>query len=108
MSTPGVGIASEKPRRGAAKRTALHTVTLKQSYAHCKALKADQIFGFLSPSQSGTMRVGTLARIRSSRFKDDDAKDGSCHLTVADTRMPTLPLSLTDLVEPGCTRLTLT
>ena len=54
------------------------------------------------------MRVGTLARIRSSRFKDDDAKDGSCHMTVADTRMPTLPLSLTDLVEPGCTRRTLT
>ena len=29
------------------------------------------------------MRVGTLARIRSSRFTDDDAKDGSCHMTVS-------------------------
>ena len=48
----------------------------------CKALKADQVFGFVSPSQGGSMRVGTLARIRSSRFTDDDAKDGSCHMTV--------------------------
>ena len=51
---------------------------------HRKALKADQIFGVLSPSQSGNLRVGTLARIRSSRFKDDDAKDGSCHMTVSE------------------------
>ena len=48
----------------------------------CKALKADQVFGFVAPSQGGAMRVGTLARIRSSRFTDDDAKDGSCHMTV--------------------------
>jgi|TARA_B110001469_G_scaffold83878_1_gene79363 hypothetical protein len=61
---------------------------------HCKALKADQIFGFLSPSQSGNMRVGTLARIRSSRFKDDDAKDGSCHMTVASTLTLTLIFAL--------------
>ena len=38
MSTPGVGSASEQPGRGAAKRTALSTVTLEESYAHCRAL----------------------------------------------------------------------
>ena len=35
---PGVGSASEQPGRGAAKRTALSTVSLQQSYEHCRQL----------------------------------------------------------------------
>ena len=73
----------------------------------CKALKADQVFGFVAPSQGGGMRVGTLARIRSSRFTDDDAKDGSCHMTVPSPEgQPTPTPSPASPAEPGFTGLT--
>ena len=51
-----------------------------------KALKADRIFGFVSASPKDDHGVGTLAKIRSSRFHDDDAKDGTCHMTIVGTR----------------------
>ena len=52
----------------------LHLFEPRYKLACRKALKADQIFGFVSPTRG--VGVGTLARIRSSRFKDDDARDG--------------------------------
>ena len=45
-----------------------------------KALKAERLFGFTT----GT--VGTLARIKEWRFSDDDATDGTCHVTVVGLR----------------------
>ena len=45
-----------------------------------KALKADRYFGFVVGG------VGTLAKVTRHRFTDDDAADGSCHLTVAGSR----------------------
>lgn len=47
-----------------------------------KALKADRVFGFVS----GTEGFGTLAKIKSWSFTDDDAKDGSCRMTVLGLR----------------------
>lgn len=47
-----------------------------------KALKADHVFGFVS----GAEGVGTLAKIKSWSFTDDDAKDGSCRMTVLGLR----------------------
>ena len=47
-----------------------------------KALKADRYFGFVS----GTSGVGTLAKIKSWRFADDDPKDGNCLMTIAGVR----------------------
>lgn len=45
-----------------------------------KALKADGLFGFVSGD------VGTLAKIKASRFSDDDAVDGSCRMSVLGLR----------------------
>ena len=45
-----------------------------------KALKAEHVFGFVSGD------VGTLAKIKSWSFTDDDAKDGSCRMTVLGLR----------------------
>lgn len=61
-----------------------------------KALKADRIFGLVSADG-----VGTLAKIKWWRFQDDDAKDGSCHMTVAGTRRFRLGRQWEDPCE-GC------
>lgn len=45
-----------------------------------KALKAERLFGFVTGS------IGSLARIKHWRFTDDDATDGSCHVTVVGLR----------------------
>ena len=45
-----------------------------------KVLKTDRYFGFVVGN------VGTLAKISNHRFSDDDAVDGTCHLTVAGSR----------------------
>lgn len=47
-----------------------------------KALKADQLFGFVS-AEGG---VGTLAKIESWRFSNDDPRDGNCELRVRGLR----------------------
>jgi hypothetical protein len=45
-----------------------------------KALKSERLFGFVTGAH------GTLARITTWRFTDDDAADGSCHITVTGLR----------------------
>ena len=51
-----------------------------------KSLKAERLFGFVTtvPNSYGTL--GTLARIQQWRFTDDDATDGSCHVTIVGLR----------------------
>jgi len=47
-----------------------------------KVLKADQIFGFVV----GSAGIGTLAKIKTWRFANDDARDGNCEMKVVGLR----------------------
>ena len=47
-----------------------------------RALKTERLFGFALASGG----IGTLARIKDWRFTDDDATDGTCHVTVVGLR----------------------
>ena len=47
-----------------------------------KVLKADQIFGFVV----GSAGIGTLAKIKTWRFANDDARDGNCVMKVVGLR----------------------
>lgn len=60
--------------------TGLHLFEPRYKLLCRKALKADRYFGFVREG------VGTLAKITAHRFTDDDAADGTCHLTVAGSR----------------------